>query len=65
MNSQYVLAVTPEEGQLLLEALGEVPAKISMGLINKIEQQTSNQQEIRAKIYAVECAKLKGEENAE
>lgn len=35
--------VTLEEANLLLAALGELPAKVSMALINKLQQQAQGQ----------------------
>lgn len=35
--------LTVEESNLLLQALGELPAKVSTGLINKLQQQAAPQ----------------------
>lgn len=53
-NEGYVLAVTPAQAQLIMQALGELPAKLSMSLIQVIESQTANQEELVERIYQSE-----------
>ncbi len=39
MEDNITLELTPQETQLVVNALGELPAKVSMGLIAKIKGQ--------------------------
>ena len=44
MNPQeIVFKVTPEEAQILINGLGELPAKVSMALVMKLQHQASEQ----------------------
>lgn len=43
---EYNFKVNEEEANIILQALGEIPAKISMGLISKIQSQAKEQQEV-------------------
>jgi hypothetical protein len=39
----FILEVTEQEANLILQALAELPAKISMGLIGKLQAQANLQ----------------------
>jgi len=45
----YKFEVTEQEANIFLQALGELPAKISMGLIGKIQSQARVQEQGKAK----------------
>ena len=40
---EIVFKVTPEEAQILINGLGELPAKVSMALVMKLQHQASEQ----------------------
>ncbi len=42
-TTEFNFKVTPEEAQLLINGLGELPAKMSMSLVLKLQQQASEQ----------------------
>jgi len=48
----FTFNVTGEEANLLIRALGELPAKISMGLIGKLQQQVQQQIQVNQHMVA-------------
>lgn len=46
---QYVFTVTPDEGQVIINALLDLPAKTVLDLVNKMHQQATDQQAAAAK----------------
>lgn len=65
MDKNYILEVTPEQGQVILAALGELPAKVTMALIHQIEVQTADQQGVIDKVYTQEASQRKAIETDE
>lgn len=41
--TELTFKVTPEEAQILINGLGELPAKVSMALVMKLQRQASEQ----------------------
>ena len=41
--NEITFKVTPEEANMIVSGLAELPAKFSMGLINKLQMQASQQ----------------------
>ena len=45
---ELTFTVSPEEANMIVGGLAELPAKFSMGLINKLQMQASQQQLVPA-----------------
>jgi len=48
----FMFKVTGEETNLILQSLGEMPAKMSMGLIGKLQEQANSQIQASQQVIA-------------
>ena len=63
--NEYAFTLTEQEANLVLQALGELPARVSMQLINKIQAQAQAQAQPEMAAAAAQQQQTEGVENNE